>query len=143
MKSRSLLFNICQSCAFNNIVVYFYLRSRALCILTKAIQIIIFNPCIQYIFHKFKYIEIIHLCSYPYFQNIIIRICNITVYRLSLFISTQINFTQFHLSRSMRYWVIEMEYENNYYWRSVAFTLHNIIVHRCQSLATYINRKLQ
>lgn len=36
----------------------------------------------------------------------------------------------------MRYWVIEMEYKSNYHWGSFAFILHNIVVHKCNSLAT-------
>ena len=83
------------------------------------------------------------LDSSPCFQIIVIRVCNIMVYRLSLFISTQTNFTQFHLTRSMRYWVMEMEFKNNYHWGSFTFILHSIIVHKWNSLATDIKRKLQ
>lgn len=36
----------------------------------------------------------------------------------------------------MRYWVLEMEYKSNYHWGSFAFILHNIVVHKCNSLAT-------
>lgn len=36
-----------------------------------------------------------------------------------------------------------MEYENNYYWGSFAFTLYNIITHTCYFPAIDSKRKLQ
>lgn len=120
-----------------------YSKSRVLYILYKSIQIRISAYEFNILAINSENTEIIHLDSFPCSQNIVIRICNIMVYRLSLFISTQTNFTQFHLSRSMRYWVMKTEYENNYYWGSFAFILHNIIIHTCYFPATDSKRKLQ